>query len=149
MMQQGTLDPCLGVLVHAIKQHLLDDKLHALDVAAASPLSCLSSFQNPLCGPSTVMLKAKLFHLCLQVPLYAINQHLVVEKLNALDVGGSITIHAFGAYYGLAASLVLSISGSGADHHKNGASYSSDMTAMIGTIFLWLFWVRDSQSTYL
>ena len=75
------------------------------------------------------------------MPLYAINQHLVVDKLHALDVGGSITIHAFGAYYGLAASLVLSISGSGADHHKNGASYSSDMTAMIGTIFLWLFWV--------
>lgn len=78
--------------------------------------------------------------LVLEVPLYAINQHLVVDKLNALDVGGSITIHAFGAYYGLAASMVLSISGSGVDHHKNGASYTSDMTAMIGTIFLWLFW---------
>ena len=77
------------------------------------------------------------------MPLYAINQHLVVDKLNALDVGGSITIHAFGAYYGLAASMVLSISGSGADHHKNGASYTSDMTAMIGTIFLWLFWVSS------
>ena len=79
----------------------------------------------------------------MQVPLYAINQHLVVDKLNALDVGGSITIHAFGAYYGLAASMVLSITGSGADHHKNGASYSSDMTAMVGTIFLWLFWVSS------
>ena len=77
----------------------------------------------------------------LQVPLYAVNQHLVVDKLKALDVGGSITIHAFGAYYGLAASMVLSITGSGVEHHKNGASYTSDMTAMIGTIFLWLFWV--------
>ena len=77
------------------------------------------------------------------MPLYAINQHVVVDKLEALDVGGSITIHAFGAYYGLAASIVLSIAGSGANHDKNGASYSSDMTAMIGTIFLWLFWVRE------
>lgn len=76
------------------------------------------------------------------MPLYAVNQHLVVNKLKALDVGGSITIHAFGAYYGLAASMVLSAAGSGTDHHKNGASYTSDMTAMIGTIFLWLFWVR-------
>ena len=92
---------------------------------------------------NTVPLQRKVILFCLQVPLYAINQHLVVDKLNALDVGGSITIHAFGAYYGLAASLVLSISGSGADHHKNSASYSSDMTAMIGTIFLWLFWVSD------
>lgn len=71
-----------------------------------------------------------------------------MDKLNALDVGGSITIHAFGAYYGLAASLVLSISGSGADHHKNGASYSSDMTAMIGTIFLWLFWVSHLVKSF-
>ena len=85
-------------------------------------------------------------YVCMQVPLYAINQHLVVDKLHALDVGGSITIHAFGAYYGLAASLVLSIPGSGADHYKNGASYSSDMTAMIGTIFLWLFWVSHHGS---
>ena len=77
------------------------------------------------------------------MPLYAVNQHLVVDKLEALDVGGSITIHAFGAYYGLAASMMLSIAGSGANHDKNGASYSSDMTAMIGTIFLWLFWVSD------
>lgn len=56
--------------------------------------------------------------------------------LGALDIGGSITIHAFGAYYGLAASLVLSHAKSGADHPKNAAVYSSDMTAMIGTIFL-------------
>ena len=81
----------------------------------------------------------------MQVPLYAINQHLVVDKLKALDVGGSITIHAFGAYYGLSASMVLSIAGSGMDHHKNGASYTSDMTAMVGTIFLWLFWVSISS----
>ncbi|KAL3160519.1 hypothetical protein ABBQ32_010823 [Trebouxia sp. C0010 RCD-2024] len=86
-------------------------------------------------SPSQLM-----YLLILEVPLYAVNQHLVVDKLKALDVGGSITIHAFGAYYGLAASMVLSTAGSGVEHRKNGASYTSDMTAMIGTIFLWLFW---------
>ncbi|KAK9819191.1 hypothetical protein WJX74_001012 [Apatococcus lobatus] len=78
--------------------------------------------------------------LLIEVPLYACNQHIVAEMLGALDVGGSITIHAFGAYYGLAASLVMSPKGSGASHEKNGAIYSTDMTAMIGTIFLWMFW---------
>ena len=52
-----------------------------------------------------------------------------------------MTIHAFGAFYGLAASLVLSKPGSGSSHAKNGATYTSDITAMIGTIFLWIFWV--------
>lgn len=42
------------------------------------------------------------------IPLYALNQQLVYATFKALDVGGSISIHAFGAYYGLAASLVLS-----------------------------------------
>jgi ammonium transporter Rh len=51
-----------------------------------------------------------------------------------------MSIHAFGAYFGLAASLVLSPKGSGSSHGKNNASYVSDMTAMIGTIFLWIFW---------
>ena len=51
-----------------------------------------------------------------------------------------MTIHMFGAYYGLAASLVLSQEAGGLAHPKNGAGYSSDMTAMIGTIFLFIFW---------
>lgn len=43
--------------------------------------------------------------LVLQVPLYTLNASLAAA-FGALDVGGSITIHAFGAYYGLAATLV-------------------------------------------
>ena len=31
-----------------------------------------------------------------------------MSTFKAFDVGGSITIHAFGAYYGLSASLMLS-----------------------------------------
>lgn len=79
------------------------------------------------------------------VPLYALNQHLVFRTLEALDMGGSITIHAFGAYYGLAASLVLS---NGRQAHgaytsaniKNSASYFSNIFSMIGTLFLWMYW---------
>ena len=59
-----------------------------------------------------------------------------------------MTIHAFGAFYGLAASLVLSKPGSGSSHAKNGATYTSDITAMIGTIFLWIFWVSIALSPH-
>jgi len=51
-----------------------------------------------------------------------------------------MSIHAFGAFLGLAVSMFMSSEGSGSGHPKNGASYSSDMTAMIGTIFLFIFW---------
>ena len=46
-----------------------------------------------------------LWLLVLETPIYAINAKLA-ERLGALDIGGSITIHAFGAFYGLAASKV-------------------------------------------
>ncbi len=42
-----------------------------------------------------------------QVPLYALNQKLVIEIFKAMDTGGTICIHLFGAYYGLAASIVM------------------------------------------
>ena len=40
--------------------------------------------------------------------MYAVNQQLVFSTFKAFDIGGSISIHAFGAYYGLTASLMLS-----------------------------------------
>ena len=36
---------------------------------------------------------------------YGINEAILVDKLH--DVGGSLVIHAFGAFFGLAVSLVL------------------------------------------
>ena len=81
-----------------------------------------------------------LWLLALQVPLYAVNAQVAAGRWAALDVGGSITIHAFGAVYGLAASYWLSPPGQGAGHPKAAASYTSDVTAMLGTLVLWLYW---------
>jgi len=81
-----------------------------------------------------------LWLLAIEVPIYVFNVWLAVDVLGCLDMGGSVTIHAFGAFYGLGAALVLSRPGAGSSHPKNGASYISDVTAMIGTVFLWIFW---------
>ncbi|GBF90580.1 ammonium transporter Rh type A [Raphidocelis subcapitata] len=81
--------------------------------------------------------------LALQAPLYAATAQLVAGRWAVLDVGGSITIHAFGAFYGLAASAFLSPpggAGAGGAHPKNGASRASDLTAMLGTLFLFIYW---------
>lgn len=68
-------------------------------------------------------------------------------KLGAVDMGGSIFVHTFGAYFGLACSWALQHAQQGSnkttqlsEHKKNGSSKSSDTFAMVGTLFLWLFW---------
>lgn len=56
-------------------------------------------------------------------------------------MGGSMFVHTFGAFFGLACSMIVTKSDRHEKQKKHSeASYSSDMTAMIGTIFLWMFW---------
>lgn len=50
-------------------------------------------------------------------------------------------MHAFGAYFGLAVSAVLRPSKEENEAGANESStYLSDLFAMVGTIFLWIFW---------
>lgn len=83
-----------------------------------------------------------LFMAIFELIFYGVNENIGGEILGAVDCGGSMIVHAFGAYFGLAASLAMS-KGKGknfADHPLNGSSKTSDMFAMIGTLFLWIFW---------
>lgn len=54
----------------------------------------------------------------------------------ANDVGASMIIHAFGAYFGLAVARVLYRPGLKNGHEKEGSVYHSDLFAMIGKIQL-------------
>lgn len=61
----------------------------------------------------------------------------------------NVTPHTLGAYFGLVASYLLTppeTSRPDGWDRDNTASYSSDMLAMIGTLFLFLYW--PSFSTY-
>lgn len=75
----------------------------------------------------------------LEVVVYAVNEHILVDVLGINDIGGSLIIHAFGAYFGLAVSIMHWRRGL-KDNPKEGSVYHSDIFAMIGTLFLWLFW---------
>jgi len=68
---------------------------------------------------------------------WAINLYICVEILGIIDVGGSIVVHAFGAYFGLAVSWVLKAP---SNEKENRSVYHSDLFSMIGTLFLWLYW---------
>jgi ammonium transporter Rh len=78
--------------------------------------------------------------------IYALNEAVTVEEFKVLDVGGSITIHSFGAYFGLACALVMT-PGNAKGHPQNSSSYKSNLFAMIGTLFLWMYWPSFNSAT--
>jgi len=60
-------------------------------------------------------------------------------RIQANDVGGSMTIHMFGAFFGYGATWMLTPK-EAHGHENNAANYHSDIMAMVGTLFLWMFW---------
>uniref|UniRef100_A0A8C5RRL7 Ammonium transporter Rh type A n=1 Tax=Laticauda laticaudata TaxID=8630 RepID=A0A8C5RRL7_LATLA len=96
----------------------------------------LHTFLHNCSGTMTPLLQT-LTHGCKDVFLSA-EAH--ANVLQATDTGASMTIHAFGAYFGLAVARILYRPGLKNGHPKEGSVYHSDLFAMIGTLFLWLFW---------
>ena len=79
----------------------------------------------------------------LLVPFYMINEWLVLDgglgiTQGFVDAGGSIVIHAFGAYFGMGMTLVLT----SAKHREVPiqSDATSDRFSMLGSMILWIFW---------
>ena len=75
------------------------------------------------------------------VPVYLFNEWLILESgmfTGFQDTGGSVVIHAFGAYFGLG--LVATT----AKKFENGPSCESDSVSnqfsLLGSLVLWVFW---------
>eukprot|EP00743_Colponemidia_sp_Colp-15_P001599 GILK01001746.1.p1 GENE.GILK01001746.1~~GILK01001746.1.p1 ORF type:complete len:506 (+),score=74.18 GILK01001746.1:92-1519(+) len=76
-----------------------------------------------------------------EVMFYGLDYYANYKCLYIVDIGGSIVIHTFGAYFGLAVAMVLCRKpNNGYQHPFNGPRTSSDLFAMIGTIVLWMCW---------
>lgn len=71
---------------------------------------------------------------------------IVVGWLNAEDVGGSITIHMFGAYFGLACAYAIGPQEK-ESASNNSASRVSDVLSLIGTTLLWVYWPSFVSAT--
>nr|AAK50057.2 Rh-like protein [Carcinus maenas] len=118
-----------------LKEGLIMVDLNALLGADFTAATILISF-GVMIGKTT---PTQLILLSLmEVPLFAINEVIGRNYFGAIDMGDSMFVHAFGAYFGLAASLM--IYRRDASTEKEGSSYQSDLFAMIGTVFLWLYW---------
>ncbi len=125
-----------GIFGHELSPHTLDALLFAeLSVATAliamgAVLGRLRVFQYALLA-------------LLVVPLYLLNEWLVLDDAIGYttgfkDAAGSIVIHAFGAYFGLSMSIVLTTAYQRTKPIES--DHTSDRFAMLGSMVLWLFW---------
>ncbi|KUO71964.1 MAG: ammonium transporter [Desulfosporosinus sp. BRH_c37] len=79
----------------------------------------------------------------LLVPAYMLNEWLVLDgglgvTKGFVDSAGSIVIHAFGAYFGLGMTLMIT---NAIDRNKNiDSDETSDRFSVLGSMVLWIFW---------
>lgn len=84
----------------------------------------------------------------IEVVVYEVNELIVFHYLKATDTGDSMVVHAFGAYFGLMVSRIIYTKDTEEAEEENEKSvYHSDIFAMIGTVFLWLFWPSFNAGT--
>ena len=76
----------------------------------------------------------------LEIIFYALNEGICAGMLQAVDMGGSMYVHTFGAYFGIAASFFFSTKEKIRASKDNTGGYNSQTIAMIGTLFLFMFW---------
>ncbi len=125
-----------GVIGHALTAHSVESLMLA-EFSVATALIAMGAVLGRLRVFQYALLTLLL------VPLYALNEWIVLDNGLGItkgfqDSAGSIVIHAFGAYFGLAASIMLTT------EQQRGRPIESDPTsdrfAMLGSMVLWLFW---------
>lgn len=82
-----------------------------------------------------------------EIVVYEVNELIVFHYLHATDTGDSMVVHAFGAYFGLMVSRIVYKRDVEEAEESEGSVYHSDIFAMIGTVFLWLFWPSFNAGT--
>jgi len=139
----GCLAIQMGIMFNNIVHNLfLDHEIHLTmsvptlitgDFAAGAVLISMGAVLGRV--TYTQMLWMVFFELI----FYAINEYIGVEEFEAVDMGGSMFVHTFGAFFGLAFSYMIGVPAE-EETEDEASVYNSDMFAMIGTIFLWMYW---------
>jgi ammonium transporter Rh len=128
---------------HWEKIHLTVTKLLYGDFAAGAVLITYGAVLGRISHLQMLVVTA------MEIIFFSINET-IKFKMETTDMGGSVVVHMFGALFGLALSLALNPSSkyqkAQSTNTNNSSVYNSDMFAMIGTIFLWMFWPSFNAS---
>ncbi|NXK14617.1 RHBGB protein, partial [Herpetotheres cachinnans] len=83
----------------------------------------------------------------LGVTLFTLNEYILLSLMGVSDSGGSLTVHTFGAYFGLMVSRILHQPHMAKRKEQQDMGHQPDVFAVIGTIYLWIFWPSFTSAT--
>ena len=135
----------LSILADGFFGQIYDGKgMHAITISMTSLIdgnfaaaALLISFGALIgkAGPLQLLVLA-----ILETIAYNANKQLLLNgAIGIADIGGTVIIHNFGAYFGLGAAYVFGVPAK-KDLDDATTSTVSDLLSMIGTVFLWLYW---------
>lgn len=96
--------------------------------------------------------KCSLFQLfgmaTINIFFYTLNTYIIFNIFKVSDIGGTMNIHAFGAYFGVITSWFFKPREAIEDKGELGkGNYLSDLVSMIGTLFLFAYWPSFNGAT--
>uniref|UniRef100_A0A8D0EK55 Rh family B glycoprotein n=1 Tax=Strix occidentalis caurina TaxID=311401 RepID=A0A8D0EK55_STROC len=83
----------------------------------------------------------------LGVTLFTLNEYILLSLMGVRDSGGSLTVHTFSAYFGLMVSRILHEPHMEKRKEQQDEGHQPDFFAVVGTIFLWIFWPSFTSAT--
>ena len=133
-----------GILFQALFQQLFTGApLTYIDITLESLIWGLFAAATAMITYGALLGKCSLQQLLFltfwEMLFWGLNVAICTQALMGVDMGGSIIIHAFGCFFGLAASYHFQPT-LAAQSPNNMSSHNSEIIAMIGSVFLWMFW---------
>jgi len=71
---------------------------------------------------------------------WGLNVAICLQWIQGVDMGGSVIIHVYGCFFGLAASYFFQPNRAITQGYNHVASHTSEIIALVGSVFLWMFW---------
>ncbi|NWV45769.1 RHBGB protein, partial [Daphoenositta chrysoptera] len=139
-----------AVLVQGFFNFLLNGKIY---VGAQSMVSADSCTAAVLISTGAVLGRVNpvqmLLLALLEVTVCSLNEYLLLSLMGVSDSGRSLTVHTFGAYFGLMVSRVLyqPQKDKRKREERQDTGLQADVFAVLGTIYLWIFWPSFTSAT--